>query len=321
MKKIIALVLALVLSTAMMVPANAAGTTYMIYAAETDDGCATHPTGWGRLWGPVGENESLRHPAPVQGDASYCMNTSTNQTVLYHNVNWTSNCTGIFNATGYEYIELDVYVSSDIVCNWEFGLCASETDSAGSSWGKQNVWFPGKRWTHIRMPISEFGEFPAAYPGTMSKILRIKMQLTNIIDTFKMLEDGLTEAPMYTYVYFDNVVATKGGAGAANELIDYDTLMTTPPDWYEDYLENYDPDIVEPPKVVYGDLDGNDLVEAQDALLALQHSVGKIALSGMPLSNADVDADADVDAPDALLILQYSVGKITQFPREEFEEQ
>ena len=319
MKKIIALVLALVLSTAMMVPANAAGDTYTIFAAETDDGCGIHASGWGRLWGPVGENEELGHPAPVQGLNSYCVNTTTDKTVLYHNVDWNTpaTTTGVFNASNYEYIELDVYCTSDIVFNWEFGLCASETDSAGASWGLQNAWLPGKRWTHIKMPISEFGDFPAAFPGTMSQILRIKMQLTNIIDCYDMLYGSQqTAAPLYTYVYFDNVVATKGSAGKDSELITMDEMLANPPAWYDDYIINFDPIVIEPPAVIFGDTDDDGDVDATDALTALQHSVGKIKLSGVPLSCADVNADEKVDATDALLILQYSVGKIDLFPRE-----
>ncbi|MBR4282677.1 MAG: dockerin type I repeat-containing protein [Clostridia bacterium] len=319
MKKIIALVLAIVLSTAMLVPANAAADdTYMIFAGETDDGCGIHPTGYGRLWGPVGENADLGHPAPVQGNSSYCVNTTTNQTIFFHNTNWNypATTTGIFDATKYEYIEFDIYVSSEIVCNFDFGLCSDEADPQGACWNMNSAWIPGKRWTHIRMPIADFGGFTAAFGGSLSSIKRIKVLLTNIVDGIKLVDDSYPVAPDYTYVYIDNVVATRNGAGRESELIDLDTLTAEPPEWFDEYRKNYNPIVIAPPAVVFGDTDGNKKVDASDALNALQHSVGKITLSGVAADYADVDASGVVDATDALHILQYSVEKINKFPRE-----
>ena len=57
-----------------------------------------------------------------------------------------------------------------------------------------------------------------------------------------------------------------------------------------------------------GDIDRNGNIDANDALLALQHSVGMIALDGDNLSLADVDENGTIDAADALKILQNSVG-------------
>ena len=54
-----------------------------------------------------------------------------------------------------------------------------------------------------------------------------------------------------------------------------------------------------------------------DALLALQAAVGKLALTDGQAERADVDGQAGISVTDALLILQYSVGKITVFPVEE----
>ena len=321
MKKIIALVLAIVLSTAVMVPVNAAADdTYMIFAAETDDGCGIHPSGFGRLWGPVGESKDLGHPAPVQGNSSYCVNTTTNQTIFFHNTDWNTpaSTTGVFDASKYEYIELDLYASSEISFNWSFGLSSSEEDPQGACWDMNAVWLPGRRWVHIRMPIADFGGFPAAYPGSLNNIRRIKVLLTNIVDGVQLVDEGYPEQPDYTYIYIDNVVATRNGAGRASELMDIDTLMENPPEWFDEYRKEYLAGGAPPPPpaVVFGDTDGNKKVDASDALNALQHSVGKITLSGVAADCADVDASGKVDATDALLILQHSVGKIEQFPRE-----
>lgn len=59
-----------------------------------------------------------------------------------------------------------------------------------------------------------------------------------------------------------------------------------------------------------GDLNGDDKINSSDALLVLQHSVGKITLDDTQKSCADVNKDGKINSSDALMILQYSVGKI-----------
>ena len=63
--------------------------------------------------------------------------------------------------------------------------------------------------------------------------------------------------------------------------------------------------------VVYGDVNGDGEVTVADALMVLQHSVGKITLDETVLKNADVDGEEGITVTDALAILQASVGKIT----------
>ena len=54
-----------------------------------------------------------------------------------------------------------------------------------------------------------------------------------------------------------------------------------------------------------------------DALLALQAAVGKLALTDGQAERADVDGQAGISVTDALLILQKSVGKLELFPVEQ----
>lgn len=61
-------------------------------------------------------------------------------------------------------------------------------------------------------------------------------------------------------------------------------------------------------EVLFGDVDGNQRIDASDALLTLQHSVQLRTLSEDELERADVDDDGKANAADALLILQRSVG-------------
>ena len=61
----------------------------------------------------------------------------------------------------------------------------------------------------------------------------------------------------------------------------------------------------------YGDVNGNDKIEAADALLVLRYVVGKAELTEAQQIAADIsfmfyeEAEHKVDTADALLILQY----------------
>ncbi len=62
--------------------------------------------------------------------------------------------------------------------------------------------------------------------------------------------------------------------------------------------------------LLFGDLDGNGLINASDALLALQSSVQLTTLSDIQTAVADCDLSGSINASDALTMLQYSVGLI-----------
>ncbi len=61
-----------------------------------------------------------------------------------------------------------------------------------------------------------------------------------------------------------------------------------------------------------GDVNNDTIINSTDALLVLQHAVGKKTLYGDPFFAADTTRDGTVNSSDALVILQYSVGKITE---------
>lgn len=65
----------------------------------------------------------------------------------------------------------------------------------------------------------------------------------------------------------------------------------------------------------YGDVDGNGLVEAKDALLVLRHVVQLETLQGEQEERADVDKNGTVNGQDALYILQYVVKLIDSFDK------
>ena len=66
----------------------------------------------------------------------------------------------------------------------------------------------------------------------------------------------------------------------------------------------------------YGDVDNNGEVQAYDASLTLQNSVGIIEFEDWQIIRADVDGNGEIQAYDASLILQYVVGIIDHFPVE-----
>lgn len=70
-----------------------------------------------------------------------------------------------------------------------------------------------------------------------------------------------------------------------------------------------------------GDIDGENRVNAQDALYVLRYSVKSKDMTEEQKLAADVNDDGTIDAKDALMILQYSVRKIDMFPADMTEEQ
>ena len=67
-------------------------------------------------------------------------------------------------------------------------------------------------------------------------------------------------------------------------------------------------------EMLLGDVNFDNDINAQDALLVLQHSVGLKKLYS--IAAADVDGNQQADPKDALYILQKTVGLISAFPAE-----
>ncbi len=274
---------------------------YMIFDAETDKGCET-PTGWGRIGGPVSAKNGW--PEAVQGEYSFLVMSSTDKAALYYTLPET------LDATKYEYIEFDIYFADNLFADFEVGLCSDVADTVGATWKMKEAWFCPDKWTHVKIPVSAFGNFTETYGGSISNINQVVFKFTKIFDTYELWETGLLVNPLWSDFHLDNVIATTGNAGKDNELIDYDTMMLDP------YIEwDILPTPPTPPSItMYGDADNNYCIDAADALCVLQHAVGKVFLGNT--TKSDVNGDDVVTAQDALLVLQYSVGKITKFPVE-----
>ena len=72
--------------------------------------------------------------------------------------------------------------------------------------------------------------------------------------------------------------------------------------------------------ILFGDVNGDGLVDVGDAILVLRHIVGLVNIENEygaeAIVRANVNGDGDVDVGDAILILRYIVGLISEFPAE-----
>ncbi len=63
----------------------------------------------------------------------------------------------------------------------------------------------------------------------------------------------------------------------------------------------------------FGDVNDDNVTNANDALLMLQYTVGKVSFSNLQMTLGDVDVDGGVNASDALCVLKRVVGKLDRF--------
>ena len=69
-----------------------------------------------------------------------------------------------------------------------------------------------------------------------------------------------------------------------------------------------------PTEIPYGDVNGDQKIDAKDALEILKFAVGKAQLTPEQQAAAEVDGKEGINAKDALEILKFAVEKITEFP-------
>lgn len=72
-----------------------------------------------------------------------------------------------------------------------------------------------------------------------------------------------------------------------------------------------------PQPLLFGDINGDEVVNTTDARMALQYAVEKLTFNEEQLTAGDVDGNGIVNTTDARLILQYAVEKIDKFPAEQ----
>ena len=68
--------------------------------------------------------------------------------------------------------------------------------------------------------------------------------------------------------------------------------------------------------LIYGDVNGDSKVDAEDAQLVLDYEAH--CISSLPvMAAADVSGDGVIDSNDAVLIIQFENGRFDKFPVEE----
>lgn len=131
--------------------------------------------------------------------------------------------------------------------------------------------------------------------------------------------EALTEEALAAYTE-ESVATFKSALASAKAVAANAAATQTEVDNAKNTLTAAQEDLTEKPEpaIVYGDLTGDGVVMAEDALKALQAATGKISLTDeeKAAGNVDDDEKGEVTANDALLILQYATKKISSFPVE-----
>ena len=67
------------------------------------------------------------------------------------------------------------------------------------------------------------------------------------------------------------------------------------------------------PEYTLGDVNADEMIDSQDAIMILEYEIGDIELSDVELLAADTNRDDMQDSQDAILILEYEIGDIEEF--------
>lgn len=84
-------------------------------------------------------------------------------------------------------------------------------------------------------------------------------------------------------------------------------------DHFSEYVVTTGDPADEPQTGTLGDVDGNGLVNAADAVMVLRSDAGLTTLTAAQTAAADINGDGTVNASDAVQILRYDAGLITEF--------
>ena len=72
--------------------------------------------------------------------------------------------------------------------------------------------------------------------------------------------------------------------------------------------------VTEEEDILWGDADGNGVVNSIDAAMVLRYDAGKLAAEKLDLVACDVNTDGVVNSIDAAMILRFDAGKLSKFP-------
>lgn len=313
------------MAVSMFTMVSAADDVLMIYDGERDTDVA-------------GEADGRDLDYFTEGKSGYgCSNLGDYVALFVNTIDYWGH---VLDVSSYEYIEFDIFSWYEMVCDFNFGLVNNVESHHGNDYLMEDIYLPEKSFVHVKMPIKDFVVLSLEnkepydiwreandengwvagdthYGGhALNHVERIRFQLS-----FCTGADGKEIPCDDVYVVFDNVIATKNGAGEESTLqlwkdVKEEVLgpsqpsVTTPTDVTAT-------DVTPTDVVVLGDLNGDTAVDAKDALVVLKSAVGKETLNDHQKMAAELNGDGSIDAKDALLILRKAVSKIDKFPVEE----
>ncbi len=138
------------------------------------------------------------------------------------------------------------------------------------------------------------------------------IRAVTLSDSYTLNDDGTqtVKMPVSDYVLNEN------GSGKAITLESGTNSNFAPIVLFTfEYADSTDPDDGKE-DVIYGDLNGDGVVDSTDAALLYRAVNGKKELTGEQFTAADVNGDGTVDSTDAALLYRYVNGKIERFPVE-----
>ncbi len=328
MKKIIGILLAFVLLLSVVPTVFAADDdVLMIYDAER------HTDVGGAYLG------ALSYEYFTQGMASYgCSSVDGFLEFFMDSFTYNGNYIDI---TGYDYIEFDLMSWEAFVCDFNFAVIPNLLAHHGNDFYMEELYLPAGEFVHFKIPIKDLVVYSQQnmepydywrqfetdegwevdelhYGGScLNAVARLRWQFAfaRVADPYEEPFEDVNDRmyPEFMEIYFDNVVVTKNGAGS-------DSTVESWADVKQALLEQdqnnqpdppVDPDVpdVTPSDLDLGDVNGDDKIDAKDALLVLRISVNKYDATEGEAVAADVNKDAVINAKDALEILKHSVGK------------
>ena len=150
----------------------------------------------------------------------------------------------------------------------------------------------------------------------LEAVLAKVAELTDNLAAAKAVEDAIDALPSVEEVDPEkDKAAVLGVAATFNTLTDDQKALI--PQEKKDKLEKLvaivDP-VIPPVTRKVGDVNNDEKIDTQDALLVLQHIVGITTLEGDDLTAADAYADGKIGTDDALSILQFVVNIVTELP-------
>lgn len=252
------------------------------------------------------------------------------------------------DVSGYEYIEFDIMSWEDLVCDFNFAVVENLLSHHGNDYQIDEIFMPAGEFVHFKLPISQFvtyspdnlepydqwhqddsgegWEVDDLHYGApaLDRVARIRFQFAfcRVADEHEEpFEDPYDRVyPEGIELFFDNVTATKNGAGSdstlqmwsdvkAARLAAQEPAEPDVPQNPQDPQEPVDPTTTPTDVEGLGDVNGDGNIDAKDALAVLKISVGKLTATEEESRRADVNRDEKIDAKDALEILKYTVGK------------